>query len=227
MSRIYQHTALQNKPVHDERFDGSWEPGAFQRGTGVLLEGTLLDFSRHAVTDSKGKKERWYILYLRPSKIHRRHFDSKGNEIEPNFSDTKKVNTGFLMSSYKVEAKGESDRISLEELNRLVNKVNLMKISEKHTPRETVAFWLPEADMEKTELELGEQLRVKTMGDGPFLFSLAKVDSGTVTKCNFAGDAQAGASWTDNIMERKSQNTSAPSEPRGQGDGAEDDEWDD
>lgn len=40
------------------------------------------------------------MLYIRPSCIHRRKFDPKGNEIEPNFSATKKVNTGFLMSSY-------------------------------------------------------------------------------------------------------------------------------
>lgn len=40
------------------------------------------------------------MLYIRPSRIHRRKFDPKGNEIEPNFSATKKVNTGFLMSSY-------------------------------------------------------------------------------------------------------------------------------
>lgn len=40
------------------------------------------------------------MLYIRPSRIHRRKFDPKGNEIEPNFSATRKVNTGFLMSSY-------------------------------------------------------------------------------------------------------------------------------
>lgn len=40
------------------------------------------------------------MLYVRPSCIHRRKFDPKGNEIEPNFSATRKVNTGFLMSSY-------------------------------------------------------------------------------------------------------------------------------
>lgn len=45
-------------------------------------------------------QERYYVLYIRPSCIHRRKFDSKGNEIEPNFSATRKVNTGFLMSSY-------------------------------------------------------------------------------------------------------------------------------
>ena len=45
-------------------------------------------------------QERYYVLYVRPSLIHRRRFDPKGNEIEPNFSATRKVNTGFLLSSY-------------------------------------------------------------------------------------------------------------------------------
>lgn len=45
-------------------------------------------------------QERYYVLYIQPNCIHRRKFDSKGNEIEPNFSATRKVNTGFLMSSY-------------------------------------------------------------------------------------------------------------------------------
>ncbi|XP_044135444.1 arpin [Bufo gargarizans] len=227
MSRIYHDSALQNKPVHDERVSGDWQPAVYQSGPGILLEGELVDFSRHAITDSKGKKERWYILYVRPNKIHRRKFDSKGNEIEPSFSDTKKVNTGFLLSSYKVEAKGESDRLQTEDLKRLIHKEELMKISLKFTPKDGVALWLPEAEIEKTELEFGEQLRVKTLGDGPFIFSLAKIDSGTVTKCNFAGDAQTGASWTDNIMANKSGSVDPAPEARGQGDGAEDDEWDD
>lgn len=42
----------------------------------------------------------YYVLYIKPSRIHQRKFDAAGLELEPNFSDTKKVNTGFLMSSY-------------------------------------------------------------------------------------------------------------------------------
>ncbi|XP_018426973.1 PREDICTED: arpin-like [Nanorana parkeri] len=129
--------------------------------------------------------------------------------------------------SLEVEAKGETDKLSIEELKSLINKEELTRISDKFLPKDTVAFWLPEAEMEKTELEAGEQLRVKTIGDGPFLFSLAKLDSGTVTKCNFAGDSQTGASWTDNIMTNKSRSSAPAPESRGQGDGAEDDEWDD
>lgn len=43
---------------------------------------------------------RYFILYIKPTKIHKRKFDSDGVEIEPNFSETKKVNTGYLMSSF-------------------------------------------------------------------------------------------------------------------------------
>lgn len=53
--------------------------------------------------------------------------------------------------------------------------------------------------------------------------SLAKVDSGTVTKCNFAGDEKAGASWTDKIMANKAD--AASTQKPGDGEGAEEDEW--
>ncbi|KAG5198034.1 hypothetical protein MG293_014738 [Ovis ammon polii] len=224
MSRIYHDSALRNKAVRSARLPGAWDPAAHQRGDGVLLEGELLDVSRHSVSDAHGRKERYYVLYIRPSCIHRRKFDPKGNEIEPNFSATRKVNTGFLMSSYKVEAKGDSDRLTPEALKGLVNKPELLALTESLTPAETVAFWMPESEMEAMELELGAGVRLKTRGDGPFLDSLAKLEAGTVTKCNFAGDGKTGTSWTDNIMAQKS-SEGAASETREQGDGAADEEW--
>ncbi|KAG7234303.1 hypothetical protein INR49_005095 [Caranx melampygus] len=54
--------------------------------------------------------------------------------------------------------------------------------------------------------------------------SMAKIDGGTVTKCNFAGDEKAGASWTDKIMANKS-DTGGSEKTGGEGEGAEEDEW--
>ncbi|OBS60686.1 hypothetical protein A6R68_08152 [Neotoma lepida] len=220
MSRIYHDSVLRNKAVQSARLTGAWDPAAHQGGNGVLLEGELVDVSRHSILDAHGRKERYYVLYIRPSCIHRRKFDPKGNEIEPNFSATRKVNTGFLMSSYKTEAKGDTDRLTLEVLKGLVNKPELLELTESLTPDQTVAFWMPESEMEVMELELGIGVRLKTRD------SLAKLELGTVTKCNFAGDGKTGASWTDNIMAQKfSEKDTA--ETREQGDGAEDEEWDD
>ncbi|KAM6202405.1 arpin [Rhynchocyon petersi] len=226
MSRIYHDSVLRNKAVQSARFPGAWDPASHQGGNGVLLEGELVDISRHSIVDAHGRKERYCVLYVQPSQIHRRQFDPKGNEIEPNFSATRKVNTGFLMSSYRVEAKGDTDRLTPESLKGLVNKPELLALTESLTPDQTVAFWMPETEMEMMELELGARIRLKTRGDGPFLDSLAKLEAGTVTKCNFAGDGKAGASWTDNIMARKASG-GATAELREQGDGAEDEEWGD
>ncbi|CAL8357509.1 unnamed protein product [Lota lota] len=226
MSRIYHNTSLQNKPVHNEKIDSIWPP-ACDSGPGVLLEGKLLDVSRHAITDANNQKVRFYALYINPTRIHQRRFDASGKEIEPNFSDTRKVNTGYLMSSFKMEAKGESDRLSEQQLAAMVNQAELVKITSKHTPRGgALAFWYPEAQMENTELEVGQDVRLKTRGNSPFVFSLAQVDAGNVTKCNFAGDESAGASWTDKIMANKAGATGVQNNS-GEGQGAEEDEWDD
>ncbi|KAM8891465.1 arpin isoform 2-T2 [Spinachia spinachia] len=226
MSRIYDNKSLKNKPVHNEKFERAWSPAAYDSGQGVLLQGKLLDVSRHAISDLSSQKVRFYVLYIKPTRIHQRKFDACGKEVEPNFSDTMKVNTGFLMSSYKLEAKGESDRLSEEQLSLIVNKAELLKITDKHRPSGTWAFWYPESQMNQTELEAGQEVRLKTRGNGPFIFSLATVDGGTVTKCNFAGDESVGASWTDKVLANKADAVSAGG-PAGEGEGAGEDEWDD
>ncbi|XP_056271958.1 arpin [Pseudoliparis swirei] len=226
MSRIYHNTSLQNKPVHNETLARAWSPSAYESGHGVILEGKLLDVSRHAITDDGNQKVRFYVLYVKPGRVHQRKFDPSGKEIEPNFSDTKKVNTGFLMSSYKLEAKGESDRLSEEQLSLAVNKAELLEITDRYRPAGTWAFWYPEAQMAQTELEAGQDVRLKTRGNGPFICSLAKVDGGSVTKCNFAGDERAGASWTDKVLANRADALSAPP-PGGEGEGAGEEEWDD
>lgn len=68
-----------------------------------------------------------------------------------------------------MEAKGDSDRLTLEALKGLVNKPELLALTDSLTPAETVAFWMPESEMEAMELELGAGVRLKTRGDSPFL----------------------------------------------------------
>ncbi|XP_067874445.1 arpin isoform X2 [Heterodontus francisci] len=169
MSRIYDNKTLKNKPVFPERLAGLWDPVVLQRGPGVVLEGKLQQLSRHQIIDSGKSSNRYFILYIQPTQIHKRKFDSAGMEIEPNFSETKKVNTGYLMSSFKVEAKGQTDKISVEELKKLIDKAELVRISEKHTPDRSLAFWISEGEMENIELEIGDGLRLKTNGDSPFI----------------------------------------------------------
>lgn len=54
-----------------------------------------------------------------------------------------------------------------------------------------------------------------------FPVSVAKLDHGSVSRCNFAGDEKAGGSWTDKIMARKEETAGGGAG----GEGAEEDEW--
>lgn len=73
----------------------------------------------------------------------------------------------------EVDAKGKSDRVSEEQLSAIVNKAELVKITDKHRPGGTWAFWYPESEMDKTELETGQDVRLKTRGNSPFICELS------------------------------------------------------
>lgn len=69
----------------------------------------------------------------------------------------------------EVEAKGDSDRLTAEVLKELVEKPELLTLTQSLTPEGTVAFWVLESEMEAMELELGAGVRLKTRGDSPFV----------------------------------------------------------
>lgn len=69
----------------------------------------------------------------------------------------------------EVEAKGKSDRVSEDQLSAIVNKPELVKITDRYRPSGTWAFWYPESEVEKTELETGQEVRLKTRGNSPFI----------------------------------------------------------
>lgn len=79
------------------------------------------------------------------------------------------VTTSLCYVPAEMEAKGDTDRLTPEALKALVQKPELLALTESLTPDQTVAFWMPESEMEAMELELGAGIRLKTRGDGPFL----------------------------------------------------------
>lgn len=84
----------------------------------------------------------------------------------------------------EVETKGETDCLDERQLGELVNKDELLKVTAKHCPSQTIAFWISEAEMDRTEIELGQEIRLKTKGDGPFIckycFVCTRLKIGTV-----------------------------------------------
>ncbi|XP_022333788.2 arpin-like [Crassostrea virginica] len=227
MSRIYDNKPLHNLPVINVETQNKWEPDKFTRGDGIILEGNIKGRSRFSVTDKSHSKYRYYVLHVDVHRAHKRKFESNGQEIEPNFSETHKVRTGYLNSSYKVEPKGQTDKLSKDQVKDILCHSELSNITSPRLPKECsdcVSLWLQENEMEQMELEQGEAVRVKTSGNGPFISSITKMDADAKTKGNYAGGENVGGSWTDKIMGMKS---SQPADSGSQAEGVEEDEWDD
>lgn len=230
MSRIYDNKPLNSIPVENHSLSASWESITKSSGNGIVLEAIIDKRSRHVITDAANKKYRYVVFHVRPKFILKRKFNAQGDEVEPNFDLTQKVNTGYLHSSYKTEAKGTSDKISQAEADRLVSKPSLNTWTQKYCTFGALSFWIEEKELDPLEVEDGDKVRIKTKGDGPFIYSISKIEVETKTISNAAGvETQVGESWTDKIMGMKGQDQLRQPEEsaKTEGDGAEDDEWDD
>jgi len=232
MSRIYDNKPLSALPVDSVSWKEKWSQERYQNGLGVLIECCLKSRSRHLIADTEGTKTRYVALHLSVRRAHKRRFDSKGVEIEPNFGETEKVRTGYLNSSYKTVAKGQDDAISQCELERLIQPPELLKVTERHRQPGCITLWISEVDLQGTEMEINNTVRIRTKGDGPFVESITRLDAETTatTVCNYSGGEQVGSTWTDKIMAVKAaaatdeKTVSVSNKP---GEGAADDEWDD
>lgn len=237
MSRLYDNRPLQNLPVKTINWSKIWNPTHYKSGNGVLLEGMLLGRSRFAITDKEKNKFRYIVLHITINRAHRRKYDSSGNEIEPNFNETKKVSTGFLNSSYKVTPKGQTDSICVSQVIPLVCKEELDALTILSQPmiqgnQTMISFWMEENSIDKVEIQDGDTIRIRTAGDSPFIESFTRLDIGMEpqTVGNYSGGEQVGDGWTDKIMQLKLTDTeeSVTGGASGvvEGMGADDDEWD-
>ncbi|ESO90090.1 hypothetical protein LOTGIDRAFT_218129 [Lottia gigantea] len=230
MSRLYDNTPLTNLPQINTTWPESWNTKKWTKdGSGVLVEACIKAKSRIAVTDNSNKKAstrllfvKYYILHVETGRAHKRKFDANGKEIEPNFSETTKVLTGYLNSSYKTEAKGQTDKLSQTEIVNMIEKSELKKISDKSAQTNTISFWIEESELQKMELESGDVVRMKTKGNSPFIYTIGKVEGDSCKVSNFAGGDQVGASWTEKIR-----SIQPPSTVKSNADEIGDDEWDD
>ncbi|KAI8788498.1 arpin [Biomphalaria glabrata] len=212
MSRLYDNKPLDNLPVQNVKWNGAWSHLAFPKSSkenpGVLCEGKVISQARISITSSDSSvttKGRYFVLFLEIEKAHRRKFDEEGKEIEPNFSETTKVSTGYLNSSYDVKSKGQTDKLSLGQVKSFIHNSNIEDMLKDLVTKSYGDLFLlfKEEDREKIELTNGMSVRIKTLGDSPIVESLVIHDEVNLAVKNFVGDDKIGSNWTDKIMKMK------------------------
>jgi hypothetical protein len=69
----------------------------------------------------------------------------------------------------EVEARGETDLLDISQALNIINKPELTKHTDKYGSPDLAAVWLHEEKIGGLEFECGDQVRVKTKGDGPLV----------------------------------------------------------
>ncbi|CAB4033910.1 Arpin, partial [Paramuricea clavata] len=174
---LYNDTAL-NKIINI-KWKGKWQEETvfrFKQGLGATIEGKVKDKFRISITDSTSGKtiQHYTVMNLAFTRAYKRSFDNSGVEVEPWKAATKKVNTGYLMSSYKT-VELETSAITLQDL--LVH-INVPEF-DGHLPKlepDTVRVFCNENSLGNIEVNVGESVRLKTKGNGPYIEYVARLD---------------------------------------------------
>lgn len=224
MSRIYSNNPLSSLPVKNINFENVWNPSCYQKGEGVLLEGSIKSRSRFVITDSDKNKYRYFMFTFQIYRAHKRLFNDSNVEVEADLTTSEKIRTGYLHSSYKVIVKEQLDPaevISLTQPHEILDKFNSTK------PEYGCLFILVDEKLvEHNDISVNDELRLKTKGFGPFVETFSKINAGTSSKSHYAGDESLGDNWTSKILAVKESTTE--SQPgKGVNDCVADDEWND
>eukprot|EP00039_Didymoeca_costata_P020443 m.341277 g.341277 ORF g.341277 m.341277 type:complete len:236 (+) comp19978_c0_seq1:170-877(+) len=214
------------------KWEGSWpyndKEGLQKEGMGILAEGTLKGLPcRVIVEPSTGGKHRYILIQLNVERAFARQFEN-GKEIEVAIKDVKKVNTGYLNSSYKT-VEGRSEKLPLDSIRKM-NDAIINKLNQQRRQDPSVLSFMGDEDMMKQfDLTEGLKIRVKTMGNTPFIESAGVIDTASkVAAVNYAGGASVGESWTDKLQKKgAAAQADAGPLPGEELEGADDDEWDD
>ncbi|KAK3730345.1 hypothetical protein QZH41_014835 [Actinostola sp. cb2023] len=227
---LYDNKPLESVSVTAVQWEMPWNcEQVFRYGSdahrdGILVEGTVQNMSRFYIRDktSAAQKWRYVVLHVTITKATKRKFDSSGKEIEPNFGETKKVSTGYLMSSYKTCMVGEADKLTPTEVNTSISVKELQNLTESKASafKNCASFWWDETELEAVELHAGNHVRLRTKGRGPYIDSLSKLDQQSSMVSNYSGGDTTGASWTDKVMSHKQQEVDDNKQ-----EGVDDDEW--
>lgn len=229
---LYDDSAMSALPVKITRWNGTWNPDLiFKRsGNGYIIEATILGKSKHQIVEGQTKLH-YICLHVSILKSMRRKFDGKGDEIEPDLGDKKKVNTGYLMSSYKDVSKEGEDIISPSEMKKILSNKQLEdllsgKLQTYNQANYVSAVWCDLKQLEGTELPNGAKVRLRTKGNGCFLESILCLDEDTTTKQSFTTHSSVGGSWTDKVLDTKDEK-GAKAHLTKESEGVDEDEWDD
>jgi len=217
------------------QWDGQWTKSAICKGNGFIVEGRVIAKRSHSMAVKNANApdalpNRFVALQVKISQpAQKRNFKPDGTEIAPHFQDQEKHIKGYLSFDHKQAQSLAS--ISTQEFCNILGQnsggptpkgwVKADILNKLHPKQASVfEFWVDVSDFHNKDINIGSDVRLKTIGDSILVESITKIGQITSTLKNFSGSDSVGESWTSKIKKKDSE-----SEEDEHHSGADSDEW--
>eukprot|EP01133_Synstelium_polycarpum_P006520 gene6520-7550_t len=192
-----------------------WTKEALCQGDGFIVEGVLRKVKMHSMFLT-GKHSvhdtvlptRFITIVLEVDTTIKRNWKD-GYEVPPKMTRATAISKGYLNKFDRVQAnlveKFDSNGLA-KAIGGSTGKAIPMGFHDDSLPslhparQNYFEFWLDAEKNSHKDLKVGDELRVKTMGNSIFAESMIKMDSHQIS--NMAGDTQVLSAWQKNMLTR-------------------------
>jgi hypothetical protein len=211
-------------------YQGAWTKSGWAKGSGLQFEAKVVSKRRHTIKTGNDADLPTRLVAIQcevVGDIMRREWDeATGKELAPQITQNEKSIKGFLHNFDSKDAHAVNtvtiDAVigfikSLQSVG-LISADILSKLHPK--TRNQIEVWGDQSNFLDLEINEGDIIRVKTMGDSIVIDSMTVVNQGSA-KTFSAGGSGLGQSWTSKIATSQTKDEPEPA-PRTK---EEDDEW--
>lgn len=195
----------------------------YSEGKGFIIEGLYIGKHHHHFLDSNGKYHRFICISVKVDDVTYRNWytgdGSNNKELAPRLTADKKMNAGYLNSSYNLKRGSRPDALSVSQLKEILNRCRSRLSLGAIVTNDEIDLWADHSFFKDVELKKTDKVRITTKGDSFFIENLVMTSANKNTMSNFCGET---TTWTDKILSMEvNANRASPSA----GDGDNEDEW--
>ncbi|EGG19525.1 hypothetical protein DFA_00103 [Cavenderia fasciculata] len=194
-------------------FNQDWTKEKWCNGDGFIIEGTVKKVKVHSMFISSKPAvhhtplpTRFVSITVEVDQCIKRNYKD-GVEVPPKMVRATAIAKGYLNKFERVQ----SQLVEKVDSNALAKAVgsptgkalpigfhdDSLPSLHPSTPN-IFEFWADAEKFSHKDTKVGDEIRIKTIGNSIFLESVVKMDSQQIS--NFSGDQQLGSSWTNQIM---------------------------
>ncbi|EFA80370.1 hypothetical protein PPL_07204 [Heterostelium album PN500] len=197
-------------------YSGVWTKEAICKGNGFIVEGVVKKIKMHSMfintkpsIHDNQLPTRFFTVVVDVDTTIKRNFNADGYEVPPKMTRATAISKGYLNKFDRVEAK-LVEKVEHGALAAAIGsptgKALPIGFHDDSLPSLHPAvkghfeFWLDAEKNAHKDIKVGDEVRIKTIGNSVIAESIIKMDTFQIS--NFSGDTQLLNAWSNNLTRR-------------------------